>query len=466
MATADLIQKMNDKLLDIYDAIERKGGTAPEQKNLDNVAAAVGTITGGERPPLPEYPYPVEEFDGGEYGAIAYLRDDKVHYYTATSASDLVTKQSTISISGAWKIKTLDDGFVINSSNILAYAVGSTATNIPQYTLVQCPLLQNFYWNKNAKLSFIGSYFLYGCTAFNQPLDIPEGITEIGSDVLQGCSAFNQPITFPSSLLKISPHFLRSCSSFNQPLIIPDSVYEIGSYFLYNCTSFNQRLFLPDTVYSLGQDFLAGCSSFDQPLDIPAGITSIAVDFMSQCSSFNSPLTFRGNITSIGGAFLFNNTLFNQELSFPNATAVNGSFLNSCINFNQKISLPNVTTVGNNFLDGATAFNQELELPRLTRIGDYFMRGATSFQHPFTIPDTVTSVGTYFMYNCNNFTGPLNVGKASGGTGGNQYLATQTATAPMYTEGVTLVGENAEAWMMMLPNRDSSPYRKLINGNA
>ena len=73
------------------------------------------------------------------------------------------------------------------------------------------------------------------------------------------------------------------------------------------------------------------------------------------------------------------------------------------------------------------------------------------------------------MYECNNFVGPLvcNCPATSLPTTGsnNEMLATNSNTSPMYTTGVTLTGTYASDWKTALPDRDSSPYRKLIVGS-
>lgn len=450
MATADLIQELNQDLNSAYAKVAEKGGTVPEQKNSNNLASAIDSIQGGgARPPLPEYPYPVEEFDGGEFGALAYLRDDTVHYYTAVSSSDLKITTGTTT-SSTYTIKTLDDGFAITNKNILAYAFGSSATTTANYTLSACQLLQSVKFSEDSHLTSIGQYFCAYCNAFNCPLDIPEGVTSIGIYFLYGSVGFNQPITLPSSLTYISNSFLNNCTSFNQPIIFPDKLATIEYFFLRGCTAFNQPLWLKDSLTAIGYGFLNGCTSFNQPLTIPDTTTISNIDnseggFLSGCTSFNQPIELPASMTTVPIRFLKGCTSFNSSVGFRGEyTAIGNYFLYQCTSFNQPLSLPDaVTSIGSDFLSGCTSFNQ-----------------------PLSLPDTVNSVGGSLLYNTDQFVGPLNVGKAYGFLSSNYSLSTVSNTAPMYTEGITIVGENAEGWMAGLPNRTSSPYRKLINGNA
>lgn len=415
MSVADELNKTRQYLKEAYAKVEEKGGTLPEQQNMANLADAIGTVSGGitPRPPLPEYPYPVEEFDGGEYGAIAYLRDDTVHYYTATSDRPMTLTHNSSSPS---TVVTLEDGFKVTTDIVLAYAVGSETTSVGTSCCAYFPLLQNFYFSKNSKLTSIGSGFLSNCPNFNYPIDVPEGVREITNNFLARNTAFNQPVTLPESITAIADGFLDSCKVFNQPLVIPSRVTKIGTTFLQSCSEFNSVINFPDGLSSIGTYFMYQCTSFNQPLVIPDTVTSIGTIFMSTCRSFNQPF------------------------SFPAGTAsIPANVLTYCYGLNSP-----VTFRGNP-----------------TSIGGQFMRGCTAYAQPLTIPDSITSIGDYFLFDNESFTGPLNVGKASGVYSSNYMLSTSTASAPMYTEGVTLTGENAQAWKDQLPDR-TSPYRKLI----
>lgn len=220
--TAELIAELNQDLLDAYDVIEQKGGTVPEQKTTSNLAEAIGTVSGGitPRPPLPHYPYPVEEFDGGEYGAIAYLRNDEVRYYTATSNDDL-RMWAAGAATTSWTVCTLDDGFAVTNTIVLAWAIGrqhnlSANANF----MVNSSLLQAVYFPEENVSKSILSNFCYNCPNLNCPITIPDGITSIGAVFLSQCKTFNQPVTLPSTLTSLDNSFLSNCSAFNQPLYL------------------------------------------------------------------------------------------------------------------------------------------------------------------------------------------------------------------------------------------------------
>lgn len=449
MTIAESLTKLSTDIDAAYTAIGNKGGTVPEDKNTDNLASAVESITGGVRPPLPEYPYPIDEeemADGGEYGKIAYLRDDTVHYYTATSATDLAIRQNSSTIT-SYNIKTLSDNFVITNANTLAFSAGSSITTIPDYFLVQMPLLQAVYLQGATNLKTIGSSFIYKAPNFNSLLEIPNTVTSIGNSFLQGAASYNQPLSLSSSLTTIGASFLSGCTSFNQPFILPDGLTSITHSFLYGCSSFNQPLVFPETLSTLGgtvSSYNAGvmgyCDSFNHPIQFPASLSTISPYFMYHCTNFNSTIEFRNQTATIGNGFL-------QE----------------CISFNQPITLPTSSTdIGANFLYACSNFNQPLQLPStVTSIGSNFLGGCYRFTQPFTVPSAITSVGSGFMTGSYRFIGPLTLETSVHPTDNNS-LSTTVSTMPMYTTGVTLTGPGAQAWKTALPDRTTSPYRKLI----
>ena len=235
-------------------------------------------------------------------------------------------------------------------------------------------------------------------------------------------------------------NFMYYCYSFNQPLTIPSSVTSIGSDFMIKCYSFNQPLTIPSSVTSIGDDFMNNCQSFNQQLTIPNNITMISSYFMSACYSFNQPLTIPSNVTTIAENFMRSCTAFNQPLSLPN----------------------NITMISTYFMQYCYSFNQPLTIPSsVTTIGAYFMNGCYSFNQPLTISSNVTSIGTYFMNNCYSF---VFIEYNASVYPTDNYSLSQTLNTKTSSSGtgIKVVGTNASGLKSALPNRTSSPYRKLV----
>lgn len=323
MATADLITELNTDLKNAYTAVSSKGGIVPANKNSNNLASAINSIDGGGS--SPQYPYNIPEFDGGQYGAVAYLKDNgDIGYYAAENKNDLFL---TDAYNGyAVEIKDLGGGAKITKGNLLAYSVGSQYTGLPNNFLTYCVCLQNLFGVD--KITSIGSNFLYRCYSFNQPMifenlsgaipgsflndcyslnqpiTLNAGVTSINYAFMQGCYSYNKQITIPNTVTSIGNTFLESCGSYNQPLTIPEGVTSIGSDFLRNATSFNQILSLPSTLQTISTYFMGDCSFYNQNLTIPSSITAIGSSFMKSCSSFEKTLTVNTSVSPTDDASL------------------------------------------------------------------------------------------------------------------------------------------------------------------
>ena len=253
-------------------------------------------------------------------------------------------------------------------------------------------------------------------------------------------------VQFGSSFTKTSLNtnfFLAYASSLNQPLTIPSTITSIARFFLYNCCSFNQPLTLPPSLASIDNDFLDCCYSFNQPLTLPSSLATIGQYFLNGCKSFN------------------------RQIIIPSAlTIINPYFLNNCTSFNQPITVPStVTSIGQRFLDSCYSFNQPVNLlSSITTIDGFFLSNCYSFNQPLTIPSTVTSIGNGFLQNCYGFSRLTTETTAS--PTDNNSLSCDRNTVKMYVKGITVTGSGAATWITNLPNRTSSPFRKLTNGNA
>ena len=205
---------------------------------------------------------------------------------------------------------------------------------------------------------------------------------------------------------------------------------------------------IADGVQYLPDNFCSGCN-YLETVTLPATIHYIGL-YAFGYAKINSQINLT-NVKSIGGSFLQGNTSFNQPLSMPNVEYIGSGFLSSCSQFNSSITL-----------------NDDLRV-----ISSNFMYDCRNFAQSLTIPAGLEDLGTTknpdasFMRNCNAFTGPL---VCNGPVNAriptdNNSLSTTSSTAAMYTAGVTLTGPYATQWKAALPDRTSSPYRKLIVGS-
>lgn len=225
-----------------------------------------------------------------------------------------------------------------------------------------------------------------------------------------------------------------------------------GSVIRINNTDINKswikEVTVGDNVPYLPDSFCAGCSQLTT-LTLPSSLHYIGNTVCLFCTKLNSPLNLQ-KVAFIGEAFLQNCSAYNQPISLPKVERIGGYFLQSCSSFNSPITLNDNTLV----------------------IGGRFLGGCSSFAQSFTIPSGLiasnavsSNPGERFMHNCNSFTGPLVCNTSTNIPNDNYALGTTSSLATMYTTGVTLTGPYATQWKAALPDRTSSPYRKLIIGS-
>lgn len=164
--------------------------------------------------------------------------------------------------------------------------------------------------------------------------------------------------------------------------------------------------------------------------------------------------------------FLYGCNKLTTVTGVENVYFVGNYFLRNCSTLDCELNFTNLEgSIGSQFLAGCYALNHTITLgSKITELGTNFMQDCRGFTQNFTVPSNITTIGTGFMRGCNNFTGNL-VCATSTHPSDNNALSTTSATAAMYTTGVTLTGTYASDWKTALADRDSSPYRKLILGS-
>lgn len=156
-----------------------------------------------------------------------------------------------------------------------------------------------------------------------------------------------------------------------------------------------------------------------------------------------------------------------------------GSYM--CISdfFNIKIPAETITkfevgtetiTIPDGFLAGCV-YLTNLDLSHansLTTIGVSFLQNCCRFNQSISLPPTVTSIGPLFMWGCDQMVSTVNVGSipATAIASSNNTFSVVNSSSPAYSTGITIAGATASDWIAKFPNRTSSPYRKLILGNA
>lgn len=238
-----------------------------------------------------------------DWGTVTYLDDNNV--------------EQTAKIQNAYEYSTLGQYSSIQADPLIASNVAIPKGKVTKIALgksaIFAPYSFMYYGTSLVELSGtenlteIEDYFLNGCTAFNQSLNL-ENVTHIGNYFLYACNSFNSSITMPK-VTAIGNRFLMACTSYNTAIALPDSLITIGNSFLNGCTTFNKPLTLPNKVKSISEGFLNTCSSFNSALDL-GSVEVIGQHFMDGCTAFAQSLTIPGTIpdasNSVGAYFMYN----------------------------------------------------------------------------------------------------------------------------------------------------------------
>lgn len=240
-------------------------------------------------------------------------------------------------------------------------------------------------------LKSIGQQFLWSCGQYDHPLIFPSSLETLGESPLTHCTHFNSEISFPDTLaIEATPTqtvpqrgFMFGCSAFNQPLALPSATADYGAYFLFNCSTFNQPLTLPAS-FMIRNYFLYGCTAFNQALTVPSANTTIPDHFLDRCSSFDSTLTLPNGLTSIGNNFLSYCSAFNKSLVLPSSIkSIGTNFLSYAPAYAQPLTVHSgITSIGTNFLASPRDFIGPLTVSSTAAPTDYNSLTASSASYP------------------------------------------------------------------------------------
>ena len=128
MNTAEIINSMKEHVAAAYTAVTGKNGTIPEQKNLSNLAAAIGSI---------------------QLSSVNKLTQYANGTLTEVTAEDLRN------------VSTISPYAFVLCNKLTNVTIPDSVTTIGVYAFMQCPELSNITIGKN--VTSIGEYAFYGC---------------------------------------------------------------------------------------------------------------------------------------------------------------------------------------------------------------------------------------------------------------------------------------------------------------
>lgn len=336
MSIASELQNYNNGLLGAYNAVNTKGGTVPNNKNLTNLPNAIDSIPSGGGGTLTisadqdgiqgdgvitAYNKTTGVITGTGFGSsegFVLLLDRDTHTYisqptsswsntsiTLTTPIDTSTIEGYTSIcvvdaNGLWTTKLMLDGDVaIQAEYGYLYVRSRTTGEIEKVEITD-------YRNSGIAGSVINRLITLGSKTFYSDDVVGAMINEVPYDgsglthVLGFMQNLNQPVKVPFNAWRYD-NCMRQCTHLNQPVEFgapQGGAQPLGQYFLANNTSFNQPITIPSFISTIGNRFLSVCYAFAQELEIPSTVGQISAYFLQETSVKKITLRNTGSISN------------------------------------------------------------------------------------------------------------------------------------------------------------------------
>jgi hypothetical protein len=261
------------------------------------------------------------------------------------------------------------------------------------------------------------------CSALDNSLTIPSGVTDIGFRCFSSCSNLTSLSFTGSSLININEEAFVGCSSLTGDLVIPDNVENINPSAFKSCGSLNGQLKLGSGLKYIGGSAFYGCSSLNGNLTIPDNITSIEENTFCNCSSLSGDLIIPNSVTSIGTQAFKNCPNFTAAYSdgYPNnkisCSSDNVYYIKNGDTYYCLGKYSNVTDTGTDNPNGSLNLNNKTKII----CGRAF--DSCNLNSSLNIPSSVIDIGTSAFNQCTGLTGDLNIPSSVKYIGSNSFLS-------------------------------------------
>lgn len=201
--------------------------------------------------------------------------------------------------------------------------------------------------------------------------------------------------------------------------------------------------------------------------EIPSNFTGSLIGAFTN-TKLNSPLIIPSTIkwVSLQGISHFNSPIiYNPSAKVGSETISLG--ISDLGSFNAPIYIGQNAEILD--LQSLTIFNQKIYFP--DSLKSLSIRSLPAYNQDITFPSSLTRLEYDSFYGSNNLTGVVNVGNLSPSvvqSADKTYLfAANSSTAPSYTTGIKIAGQNRAAWLSAFPNEaittGNRRYRKLLD---
>ena len=454
MAIADTILSMATNIENAYDKIEDKGGTIPQNKNLENLADAIDTITGGT--PTPPEPTPTSmsyfEANGTELtkytGSLSEVVIPKSYSKTETiigtvTGAELNSSRATtgsLYAPSGYITLTFTDGTNTSSINI-GYGYTDTLENLEAFlsqNFTTTPVLQSmtqsgggwlgapieiFEQMCDSQVNFLKFPFSafdtynYQNLTFYSYSDLYSYISSYSSSQQSNITfSFTDTITLKTvtfydgndyQITSIGNGLFAENTSVVKITIL-DNITTVGKRAFYKCSNLT-TLIMADSVTTLTNDTsdYEGMFYQDKKLKnviLSNNITMIPQCCFSQCSELEE-LNLPSALTNIQYA-AFSGCVKLLRLDIPkNVSFINAQAFTSCQSLVEfTVDSENttydsrdncnciITTATNTLLAGGGWGTIPASV---TSIGNYAFQNRRNLSGTVTIPASVTSIGSY-----------------------------------------------------------------------
>ena len=380
MSIATNLQKLETDITNAYSAIQTKGGTIPSDKNTNNLATAINSISGGGDAVIEKdvnfYDYDgtlVDSYTSSEFANLSSLPNNPTHEgltaegwnWTLSNAKTYVNNygkldigQNYVTSDGKTRLyveiqeykKHVYVGFGINGSATINWGDSTTSTLSGTST----------------------STVVYAEHTYSQSGDYVISIESSATINIFGTSSVGSYL------------FTRKNSAVNQNRGTLNSVkkIELGSNITIGAYAF---AFMPSletitmpTVSTIGAQSLYYCNSLKFCV-IPKGITSVP-----------------------NSLFQNDDTLEGVSLSETCSTIGTNAF-NECRKLKRITIASGTTSLGSNIFQNCSSLEEVIVSNTVTSLGSNCFYGCNVLE--FTIPSTLTSLGTYSFSNNNKVKG-------------------------------------------------------------
>lgn len=349
--------------------------------------AAFANLNAEEKMEVPtndwNFTYALASKQGAKAGRQTIFRDittEKSGDLLAMLGDDLYVVDS-ISVSGPIGVddfKTMWDA---------SYNGSLKAINLEFATIDNGTIPDNAFWHQEEQVN-PNEEVIYTISLKN--IILPEGVTRIGEKAFAYATKLEK-INFPSTLEFIGNASFTDCISLsNNPLTIPDGISEIGGFTFYNCSNLKGTVVLPSTIRLIGDS--AFYNTGIETCNFPDGLQSIgdAAFYGANLKEVNLP----SSCCEFYGASQFQQNAQLTKVHLPEGmTYIPERFLNMCVHL-QSINIPSsVTEIKSYALNACMDIDEILLSEGLKRIGDHALWGLHRIKS-ICFPSTLEYLGT------------------------------------------------------------------------